>query len=101
MAEVPNRPGIGVTIDWDIIEKYRIEPKAKPYPHPGLLLRLDWPTGAKTYFTHARQMWDAFGRRRTARVRPRRQSGPRDATTATRVEGTYEKAQTAPVHEAS
>ena len=51
---------IGVTINWDVIEKHRIEPKARPYPHPGLLLRIDWPSGAKSYFTHAQQMWDAF-----------------------------------------
>lgn len=61
LTAVPNSPGIGVTVNWDVVEKYRCEPKAKPYPYPGLLLRLDWPTGAKTYFSHARQMWDYFG----------------------------------------
>lgn len=61
LAAVPDTPGIGVTINWDIIEKYRIQPKAKPYPHPGLLLRLDWPSGTKSWFTHAQQLWDAFG----------------------------------------
>jgi L-alanine-DL-glutamate epimerase-like enolase superfamily enzyme len=60
MVEIPDRPGIGVTIDWDVIEKYRIEPMEKPYPHPGLLIRVDWPSGAKTYFTHAQQMWDTW-----------------------------------------
>lgn len=59
-SEVPDQPGIGVTIDWSRVAKYRIEPKPKPYPHPGLLLRLDWPSGAKSYFTHAQQLWDAF-----------------------------------------
>lgn len=59
-AAVPNQPGIGVTVDWDMVEKYRIEPKEQPYPHPGLLLRVDWPSGSKTYFTHAQQMWDYF-----------------------------------------
>ncbi len=61
MAEIPDRPGIGVTVNWDVVEKYRIEPKDKPYPYPGLLLRVDWPSGSKSYFTHAQQMWDAFG----------------------------------------
>jgi L-alanine-DL-glutamate epimerase-like enolase superfamily enzyme len=60
LAEVPNRPGIGATIDWNVIEQYRTEPQGKPYPYPGLLLRLDWPSGATTYFTHAQQMWEAF-----------------------------------------
>lgn len=62
LTVVPNRPGIGVTIDWDVVEKYRIEPKERPYPHPGLLLRVDWPSGSKSYFTHAGQMWDDFKR---------------------------------------
>jgi hypothetical protein len=50
-----------VTVNWNVVEKYRIERKEKPYPYPGLLLRLDWPSGAKSYFTHAQQMWEAFG----------------------------------------
>ena len=60
MAEIPDTPGIGVTVNWDVVEEYRIEPKARPYPHPGLLLRIDWPSGAKSYFTHAQQLWDSF-----------------------------------------
>jgi L-alanine-DL-glutamate epimerase-like enolase superfamily enzyme len=62
LAEIPDRPGIGVSVDWNVVEKYRIEPKAKPYPHPDLLLRLDWPSRAVSYFTHAQQLWDSFGR---------------------------------------
>jgi len=60
MAKIPDTPGIGVTVDWDVVDQYRIEPKSRPYPYPGLLLRLDWPSGSKSYFTHAQQMWDAF-----------------------------------------
>ena len=41
----PLSPGIGVTVNWETVEKYRVEPQEKPYPHPGLLLRLDWPSG--------------------------------------------------------
>jgi L-alanine-DL-glutamate epimerase-like enolase superfamily enzyme len=62
MAEVPDRPGIGVSVDWDVVERHRVEPTPRPYPHPGLLLRLDWPSGATTYFTHAQQMWESFAR---------------------------------------
>ena len=98
LAEVPDRPGIGVTIDWDTIEKYRIEPKPKPYPYPGLLLCIEWPTGAKTYFTHARQMWDSFGKgelpafiRGVDLVRV-----PDDGTPEWKE--LHEKAKTAPVH---
>ncbi len=60
LAEIPDQPGIGVTVNWNIVEKYRIEAKDKPYPYPGLLLRLDWPSGATSWFTHAQQLWDAF-----------------------------------------
>jgi L-alanine-DL-glutamate epimerase-like enolase superfamily enzyme len=60
MATIPDTPGIGVTVKWDVVEEYRIEPKARPYPHPGLLLRIDWPSGSKSYFTHAQQLWDSF-----------------------------------------
>lgn len=61
MAEVPGGPGLGVEIDWAAVEKYRIEPIEKPYPFPGLLMRLDFPSGAKVYFSHGRQLWDEFG----------------------------------------
>ncbi|MCH2209920.1 MAG: mandelate racemase/muconate lactonizing enzyme family protein [Fuerstiella sp.] len=60
LSPIPDTPGIGVTVNWDIVEKYRIEAKDKPYPHPDLLLRLDWPSGTKSWFTHAQQLWDAF-----------------------------------------
>lgn len=60
LAAVPAGPGIGATLDWDVVERYRIEPKEKPYPYPGLLLRLDWPSGSATYFAHAAQMWEEF-----------------------------------------
>lgn len=60
MSSIPEQPGIGVTVNWNTVEKYRIEAKAKPYPHPGLLLRLDWPSGTKSWFTHAQQLWEAF-----------------------------------------
>ncbi|MDP6443911.1 MAG: mandelate racemase/muconate lactonizing enzyme family protein [Pirellulaceae bacterium] len=62
MAEVPDRPGIGVTINWDVVEEYRVDRQEKPYPYPGLLLELQWPSGAKSYFTHAQQLWDEFKR---------------------------------------
>jgi L-alanine-DL-glutamate epimerase-like enolase superfamily enzyme len=60
MVAVPDAPGIGVTINWEIVDRYRIEPKTQPYPYPGLLLRIDWPSGSSSYFTHAQQLWDAF-----------------------------------------
>lgn len=60
MATVPEAPGLGVELDEDAIERYRIEPKAKPYPAHGLLLAVRWPSGGSTYYTHTRQYWDDF-----------------------------------------
>ena len=64
LAAVPHGPGLGVSIDWAKGDQYRTEPQPEPYPHPGLLLRMDWPGGTKTYFAHTRQMWDEFHARR-------------------------------------
>lgn len=62
MAAVPDGPGIGVNVDWDVVEEFRIEPKERPYPHPDLLIKLQWPSGRTSYFAHAQQMWEAFQR---------------------------------------
>lgn len=70
LALIPNGPGLGVEVDWDAIARYRIDPIEKPYPYPGLLLRLDWPSGAKNYFTHTMQMWDEFAASRLPAFSP-------------------------------
>ena len=64
-ARIPTGPGLGVEVDWDAVERFRVEPMAKPYPYPGLLMRLRWPTGAEDYYAHGLQYWDDFinGRR--------------------------------------
>jgi L-alanine-DL-glutamate epimerase-like enolase superfamily enzyme len=64
-AKVPDGPGLGVELDWDAIERFRIQPKPKPYPAPDLLMRLSWPSGAADYYAHGLQYWDDFigGRR--------------------------------------
>jgi len=59
-VQVPEGPGLGVELDWDAIERFRIEPIAKPYPHPGLLIRISWPSGAEDYYAHALQYWEDF-----------------------------------------
>jgi L-alanine-DL-glutamate epimerase-like enolase superfamily enzyme len=65
LARVPDGPGLGVEVDWDAVERFRVEPVAKPYPAPGLLMRLTWPTGAVDHYAHGLQYWDEFlsGRR--------------------------------------
>jgi L-alanine-DL-glutamate epimerase-like enolase superfamily enzyme len=65
LAPIPTGPGLGVEVDWDAVERFRIAPIAKPYPYPGLLMRLLWPSGEVDYYTHGLQYWDEFlgGRR--------------------------------------
>ena len=60
-APVPESPGLGVELDEDAIERFRIEPLSRrPYPAPNLLLAIRWPSGATSYYAHARQYWDDF-----------------------------------------
>jgi L-alanine-DL-glutamate epimerase-like enolase superfamily enzyme len=60
MAFVPQTPGLGVELDEDAVERYKIEPKAKPYPTKGLLIAIRWPSGSTSYYAHALQYWDDF-----------------------------------------
>jgi galactonate dehydratase len=60
-AAVPEAPGLGVELDENAVAKFRIEPlKQEPYPAPNLLLAIRWPSGATSYYAHARQYWDDF-----------------------------------------
>ena len=61
MAAVPEAPGLGVELDEDAVARFRIEPLAKePYPTPNMLVAIRWPSGATSYYAHARQYWDDF-----------------------------------------
>lgn len=64
-VRIPDGPGLGVEIDWDAVERLRIEPKPKPYPHADLLIRVTWPSGEVDEYAHGLQYWDDFmnGRR--------------------------------------
>lgn len=55
--EVPEAPGLGIELDEEAIEKFRIGPKPKPYPYPDLLIAIRWPSGSTTYYNHAAQYW--------------------------------------------
>ena len=60
-AAVPEAPGLGVELDEEAVERFRIEPLAKnPYPYAGQLLAIRWPSGATSYYTHTRQYWGDF-----------------------------------------
>ena len=61
LAPVPEGPGLGVELDEDAVEQFRLaEMPEKPYPHPGLLLAIRWPSGSTSYYTHLRQYWVDF-----------------------------------------
>ncbi len=100
MAEIPNGPGLGVEIDWDAVDRYRCEPKAKPYPHPGLLMRLDFPTGASVYFSHTLQKWDEFASGRLPAFMPGVNLVRMEDDGSQRWKSLYERARQAPVYEA-
>lgn len=58
--DIPTAPGLGVEFDWDAIERFRIEPIAKPYPYPNLLMQLTWPSGERDDYAHGLQYWHEF-----------------------------------------
>jgi galactonate dehydratase len=61
LAAIPEQPGLGVELDEQAVERYRVEPlPAEPYPTPNLLIAIRWPTGATSYYTHTRQYWQDF-----------------------------------------
>ena len=60
LAVIPDGPGLGVGLDEEAIERYRVEPIEKPYPAPGILIAIRWPTGDSTYYTHTMQYWRDF-----------------------------------------
>jgi galactonate dehydratase len=57
LAPVPRGPGLGIELDREAIERFRCEPKAKPFPYPELLLAIRWPSGSTTYYNHCFQYW--------------------------------------------
>ena len=60
-AAVPEAPGLGVELDEEAVARFRIEPlKQEPYPAPNLLIAIRWPSGATSYYAHARQYRDDF-----------------------------------------
>jgi galactonate dehydratase len=61
LAKIPEGPGLGVELDMDAVENLRVEPHAaQPYPYPDILIAIQWPTGATSYYTHAQQYWHEF-----------------------------------------
>ena len=48
-ARVPEAPGLGVEVDWDAVERYRVKEDHEPAP-PRNLYRVTWPSGASVLY---------------------------------------------------
>ena len=57
--KVPVGPGLGVTVDEDALEHYRMAPPFE-IPRPVFLLSVDWPGRRTVHFKDMRQCWDFF-----------------------------------------
>lgn len=98
-AQIPDGSGLGGEFDEEAVARCRTAPRAKPYPLPGLLLAIRWPTGATRYYVHAQQYWDDFlgGRLPLFLPRVRLKQVPDDGSAAWRA--LQARAQVGGVHE--
>ncbi|MDW8207594.1 MAG: mandelate racemase/muconate lactonizing enzyme family protein [Chloroherpetonaceae bacterium] len=58
-ARVPEAPGIGVQIDLEALQRYRIAPPFE-IPQPRLLLSVLWPGGRVMHYASMQQCWNDF-----------------------------------------
>ncbi len=59
-AEIPQEPGLGVELDNEAVEKYRIEAPARMPDPPEALMAVRWPDGTAHYFAYSKQYWGDF-----------------------------------------
>ncbi len=59
-AAIPEQPGLGVELDSEAVEKYRIAPLTRMPDPPEALMAVRWPTGAVHYFAYSKQYWSEF-----------------------------------------
>ncbi|CAM3491793.1 mandelate racemase/muconate lactonizing enzyme family protein [Occultella aeris] len=69
LARTPQGPGLGVTIDEDALERYRVDTSAVP-PLPRRILRFDLGDGRRRYFTDMTQLWRDCREDRNTPVQP-------------------------------
>jgi L-alanine-DL-glutamate epimerase-like enolase superfamily enzyme len=50
-AAIPDGPGLGYDIDWDAVDRFRID-KPKERPDPPRIVEVIWKDGKKMYFNH-------------------------------------------------
>jgi L-alanine-DL-glutamate epimerase-like enolase superfamily enzyme len=68
-VEVPTRPGLGVVVDEDALERYRVDDEFV-VPVPRRLLTVDYGDGRSRSFVSAEQLWDEFTELTTMPVQP-------------------------------
>jgi L-alanine-DL-glutamate epimerase-like enolase superfamily enzyme len=68
-VEVPTRPGLGVTVDEDALERYRVDDELV-VPVPRRLLTVHYGDGRSRSFVNAEQLWDDFTELTTMPVQP-------------------------------
>ena len=50
-ARIPEKPGLGIEIDWGAVDRYRVG-KPEKRPDPKRLVETSWPNGDRMYFNH-------------------------------------------------
>lgn len=61
---VPNAPGLGVELDWDVIERYRVDPDFK-LAEKRQIHTICWPDGRETHYADGRYRDDFLAGRLT------------------------------------
>jgi galactonate dehydratase len=62
MVPIPDTPGLGVDLDEEAVERFRGEEVTEnPYPPPGQLIAIRWPSGGSSYYANAQQYYGTFG----------------------------------------
>ena len=56
-AQVPEAPGLGITVDEAALTRFRMEPPFE-FPKPRLLLSVVWPGGRVVHYAGMKQCWD-------------------------------------------
>jgi galactonate dehydratase len=51
-ANIPDRPGLGYDIDWEVVDRFRVE-KPESRPDPPRLVEVNWKDGKKMIFNHS------------------------------------------------
>jgi L-alanine-DL-glutamate epimerase-like enolase superfamily enzyme len=63
-VRVPEEPGLGVELDWDAVERFRVEPDFKKKPMRQIHA-IHWPDGRKAYYPDGRYRGDFLAGRLT------------------------------------